>query len=36
MIYPHFTCAVDTENIKLVWNDVSQSLLLKLLDNMMF
>lgn len=33
-IYAHLTCAVDTQNVKHVWKDVSESLLLKVLDNM--
>eukprot|EP01094_Clydonella_sp_ATCC50884_P022597 TRINITY_DN5238_c0_g1_i3.p1 TRINITY_DN5238_c0_g1~~TRINITY_DN5238_c0_g1_i3.p1 ORF type:complete len:329 (+),score=124.99 TRINITY_DN5238_c0_g1_i3:247-1233(+) len=32
-IYVHRTCAVDTQNVKHVWKDVSESLLLKVIDN---
>jgi GTPase SAR1 family protein len=30
-IYTHFTCAIDTENIRLVWKDVRETIYKKLL-----
>jgi len=33
-IFPHFTCAVDTDNIKLVWFDVRDMICKKLLNEL--
>ena len=31
-LYPHFTCATDTNNIRRVFNDVKDTVLLKSLE----
>lgn len=31
-IYPHFTCATDTNNIRMVFNDVKDTVLIKSLQ----